>query len=215
MFEGGNSLRLRGICTGCNIVLVLAGIALIFAPTLTEILAYDRQAILSGELWRLWTGHLVHYGLRHALIDVGVLALVIVLSWRETGAVFTALTLLLGMPLIALGLLLCVPGLHEYRGASGIDILLAVALGVRIWRDETMQASGSRPGVRSGLSLLGLFLILKIMLEALGMTIGVSDLPAGIRVVWEAHALGAVIGVLLAWVWGFGLSFAPGIFRSS
>ena len=36
-------------------------------------LAFDRQAILAGQVWRLWSGHLVHYSLHHALLDSSVL----------------------------------------------------------------------------------------------------------------------------------------------
>ncbi len=201
MSHSNSSHWLRGLCAGFNVALILAALALIFTPALTELLAYDRQAILSGELWRLWTGHLVHYGLRHALTDVGVLCLVIALSWRETNMVFTAFALWLGMPLISLGLLLSVPSLYEYRGASGIDILLAVALGVRIWRLETDSSLSWRSGIKPGLLLLAVLVILKTLLEAIGISSGISGLPPGIRVVWEAHLIGIVLGSGIGWFW--------------
>ena len=56
--------------------MVLAGVCLALAlatavvpETLLASLEYNRTAILAGELWRLWTGHLVHFSAEHAIMD--------------------------------------------------------------------------------------------------------------------------------------------------
>ncbi|WP_130471861.1 hypothetical protein [Candidatus Magnetaquicoccus inordinatus] len=33
-------------------------------------LSYQRQDLLNGEWWRLWSGHFVHYSPQHALQDI-------------------------------------------------------------------------------------------------------------------------------------------------
>ena len=40
-------------------------------------LVYDRTALVHGELWRLWTGHLVHFSNSHLLLDTFVSAIVL------------------------------------------------------------------------------------------------------------------------------------------
>src|SRR5437879_3621065 len=109
-------------------VIVVAA-CLLLAPTpasLIEHLSGDRGAILQGELWRLWTGHLVHFSLRHALIDSMTLLLIGTLAESEFGSRRVALSLLVGAPLISIGMLLASPT-QNYRGASCIAVMLATA----------------------------------------------------------------------------------------
>ncbi|HEX3729437.1 MAG TPA: rhomboid family intramembrane serine protease [Opitutaceae bacterium] len=35
-------------------------------------LIYDRSAVARGEWWRIWTGHLVHFGWPHFVADTGL-----------------------------------------------------------------------------------------------------------------------------------------------
>ena len=44
-------------------------------PRFSDLLVYDRQAILSGELWRLLTAPLVHFSASHLFWDVVVFSL--------------------------------------------------------------------------------------------------------------------------------------------
>jgi len=45
------------------------------APRWASWLIYDRSAILSGQLWRMWTGHWVHFSTNHLVCDVTALGL--------------------------------------------------------------------------------------------------------------------------------------------
>jgi len=149
-------------------------------------LAYDRQAILAGEIWRLWTGHLVHFTTQQAILDASILLLAGVLTEVDLGWRRFARLLLIGMPAISLGLLLLVPGLAEYRGASGVAMMLSVTAVAILWsiRQET----------RTALLLLGICFALKTLLDALGLATDFSGLPEDISVAWQAHVLGAGIG---------------------
>ena len=61
--------------------LILVGLCLaLLLPTLGGeaarlALRYDRAALAAGELWRLFTAHVVHLNLRHALVNILGLAL--------------------------------------------------------------------------------------------------------------------------------------------
>jgi rhomboid family GlyGly-CTERM serine protease len=152
-------------------------------------LAFDRQAIMAGEIWRLWTGHLVHFSPTQLLLDVGTLLAVGWLAERQWGTRFTAIVVLLGMPALSASLLLAAPQLVQYRGVSGIVMLLAVAAATQVW--------ASHPGARAGLVVLGAVLLIKTFLDGLGMQ-ALGSLPAGVSVAWQAHLAGAAIGWMAA-----------------
>ncbi|WP_373987630.1 rhombosortase [Duganella sp. BuS-21] len=157
----------------------------------SELLEYDRHAILAGEVWRLWSCHLVHYSAQHALIDfataaaAGAVALP-ALGWRRL-----CLILALTAPLIATGLLLLAPDCLYYRGASGLAVLLVVLAAGTLWPRAC-------PRARVALVLLGAALAAKIAAEALGYAAGWSDLPSDVVVVWQSHLIGAILGAILA-----------------
>lgn len=148
--------------------------------------AYDRQAILAGEVWRLWTGHLVHFTAQQTLLDVGILLLAGMLTEAELGRRPVGRLLVIGMPAISLGLLLLVPELAEYRGASALSMMLSVSAVAALWR--------SRPAARTALLLLSIGFALKTLLDALGFATDFSGLPEDVNVAWPAHVLGAGIG---------------------
>jgi rhomboid family GlyGly-CTERM serine protease len=153
-------------------------------------LAFDRDAILAGEAWRLWSGHLVHFSRQQLGLDVGTLVLAGTLAERQFGTRATAWVLALAMPVLSLGLLVLVPGLAEYRGASGVAILLALWGGTGVWYRS--------PHLRSVLGALGLGLLTKIVLDAAGLLPRTVVLPEGVVVAWQAHLLGAFIGLACA-----------------
>jgi rhomboid family GlyGly-CTERM serine protease len=152
-------------------------------------LEYRRDAILAGEVWRLWSGHLVHYSATHAVLDgLTCLILASTLHWAgEAGSVLRRLAVV--APMISLLLLLCVPAMAIYRGASGLAMALAAVLGLSLWRTQ--------PGWRPALLLLALALSAKLAADALGIFARPSSLPAGIRLAWQVHAAGFVCGLLV------------------
>lgn len=171
--------------------MIVVAACLLFAlvpALLIEFLSGDRSAILRGELWRLWSGHLVHFSLRHALIDSATLLVIGTIAEVEFGSRSTALSLLVGAPLISIGTLLASPALFDYRGASCIAVALATAIGLSWWR--------SRPTSRPVLAILVLCLVAKIGFDAIGMSVTLSALPDGVRVAWQAHLLSGVLGGL-------------------
>lgn len=153
-------------------------------------LAYDRGAILSGELWRLWSGHFVHFSLPQALADALVLFAMGALAEPIVGTRRLVLALALGAPLISLGLLAAAPALAEYRGASGIGVMLAVAAGGLLWHASARW--------KAAIALLAAAFAAKTLCEASGVSFDATTLPDGVAVAWQAHALGALLGALVA-----------------
>lgn len=170
-------------------LLALACLAAGFT-SLAPLLAYDRAALLAGEIWRLWTGHLVHFSAQQLFVDLSALLLAGWLVERERGTRFTAGLVLLGMPAISIALLLASPQLHAYRGISGVVMLLALAAATSMW--------SARPGARPALLLLGSALALKTAVDAAGVVPELSSLPPDVRVAWQAHVAGAAFGWLAA-----------------
>jgi rhomboid family GlyGly-CTERM serine protease len=149
-------------------------------------LAFDRQAIFAGEVWRLWSGHLVHFSFQQLFLDVSTLLLAGAVAEKEFGLPFVTKVLIFGMPAISIGLLLVAPELAYYRGSSSVVMLLAFVAGAAFW--------SRKPRLRAILFMLGLLVGIKAVLDAAGLALDMSGLPAGVQVAWQAHVLGAGIG---------------------
>jgi rhomboid family GlyGly-CTERM serine protease len=178
---------------GAPVTLAVGAICLLLACTGEPVaagLAWERGAILHGELWRLWTGHLVHFSASHAGADGLAMVALGLLAEPLIGSRRYARVLAGGAFAISLGLLALAPGLHEFRGASGLAVLSAVLGGVLAWRRY--------PASRPMLCCAALALASKTLWEAFAHTAAFTDLPAGVEVAWQAHLLGALLGVLAA-----------------
>jgi rhomboid family GlyGly-CTERM serine protease len=155
---------------------------------ITAHLAYDREAVFNGELWRLWTAHLVHFSWQHAVNDALVLFVATMLAQRLAGPRTVWYTLAIGAPAISLGLLLAVPEMSEYRGASGLAVMMSVVCGGLLW-------PAASNGIRLLLAIAGCGLAAKLVADAMGVSITLAGLPPGVAVAWQAHAFGACCAV--------------------
>jgi rhomboid family GlyGly-CTERM serine protease len=176
------------------VTLALVGLCLLLAcagEPVTRHLAWDRGALLDGQLWRLWTGHLVHFGASHALADALALGAAGVLVEPWMGSRRYACGLFVSAALVSVALL-PMSALDEYRGASSMAMLAAAM--------ACVLAGRRHPALRLPLAAAALALGVKTLYEALGHPGLPSSLPAGIAVAWQAHALGAALGVALAYI---------------
>jgi rhomboid family GlyGly-CTERM serine protease len=117
--------------------LALATVALVFQfiPGWRDHLLYDRAAIAGGDWWRIWTGHLVHFGWPHFIADAG---LFLILGWllaaQHPGFTRTALVV---MPaFISATLYWLDPGMSRYGGLSAINLGLLLYLALQGWRRD-------------------------------------------------------------------------------
>lgn len=158
-------------------------------PGVFESMLLERAAVLSGEFWRLWTGHLAHASGSHlawsllAFVLLGVRVEPLLGSRYPTFLAACAAA-------VGLGVLAFLPGLQRYCGLSGVDTALYAYL---------LLADGAR-GRREGDSLL--FGASAVCVVALAGKIGFEYATGGalfaaipgLEPVPAAHLLGALAG---------------------
>ncbi len=168
-------------------------LALIVAsqPTLAPKLLYERAAILNGEYWRLWTGHLVHFGQSHLFWNLTIFALAS--CWAERLAPARARLLLALAPgVIGLALLALDPALRTYGGLSGVA---AAQLAFLAFTQLALNPANG-PGAASDRwfwrAVLAL-LLLKIAVEFAADQPFFARFASGVRSVPLAHLAGFLV----------------------
>lgn len=169
------------------VLALLASLALV-SDSVTEWLIYDRALIFKGEIWRMWTGHVVHFGSSHFIWNLAVF--VPSGCWLERLWPVRTRWFYLACPLvISLALLWLDPSLVRYAGLSGLATGMLVLLAGR--------QLGRRKQEPAWFWLSVLILVAaKIVLELFtGTPLLVSGF-ADVRTVPLAHIFGAVCGVV-------------------
>lgn len=149
-------------------------------------LRYDRVAILSGQVWRIFTGNFVHLGWGHVGEDLAGYVLLWLLledvlpNWRCPALIAA------GSVGVGLGLLAADPSLRWYVGISG-------ALNT-LWVVGAMRLMTRRDWLGW---VLGIFLVLKIAYEQTLGPLPWSVATTGGPVVVDAHLWGAITGAVI------------------
>jgi len=154
------------------------------------VLRYERSAVLSGEAWRLVTGHLVHADMVHLGWNaLGVLIVAFLFardySWRQWLVI-----LWVSIATTDLGFLLLEPRLEWYVGFSGVLHGL-MAAGLVAWLRTSRDAITW--------IVTGLFAA-KLAWEHFAGPLPFTAASLEVPVVHEAHTYGA-IGGALAGLW--------------
>lgn len=114
---------------------ILAVLALVIQlnPTWRDTLIYQRDEI--GQFWRLWTGHWVHFGWPHFVVDVG---LFLILGWMlEHRYPRLAVSSLVLMPLfISLVIYFFDSHMHRYAGLSALNLGLLLIIALQGWQRD-------------------------------------------------------------------------------
>ena len=153
-------------------------------------LQYGRDEIRQGQLWRLFSGHLVHLTWTHLMMNIAGLALIWALFqhlFRLGGwIVITSINALA----VSIGLLLFNPEVAWYVGLSGIlHGMFSAGLIASI-----------RVGNRMEILLLMGFIAKLAWEQTVGPTPGSEQLAGG-RVLVDAHLYGAIFGAVSAAFW--------------
>ena len=148
-----------------------------------DLLAYDRAALGTGQVWRLLTAHFVHLGWTHLVLNLAGLALV---AWI-VGSVFGWLRWVyisfVSIAAIDAGLWLFNSSLDWYVGLSGLlHGLLAAGLLPRLLRRDRESI------------VLAVFVVAKLAWEQISGPLPGSEI---LPVIVDAHLYG-VLGGLLA-----------------
>jgi len=148
---------------------------------LGELLQYDRAAILHGEVWRLLTGHFVHWTPAHLAWDLLAFLILGAICLRRRW-LFASVVIATALTVSTFLLVFC-PEVAMYRGLSSIDSAL--------WMWAVFIIGERRVGL--ALTLLSLF-IGKVMIESAGAALFVGD----ITILPVVHLLGAAVGFCAA-----------------
>lgn len=169
-------------------ILVASGGLIYLLPWAAEHLIYDRPAILSGEVWRLVTGHWIHYSDSHLAYNLTALAIIgAIIELRESHHFF--LVCVLSALMIGIALLIFRPDLHYYAGASGV-VTASLVYGAL----SGLSVSGSW---RAVCLMVLVLLVGKITLELVRPGPSLVGVTGDFVVVPLSHAVGAFSGLLV------------------
>lgn len=165
-----------------------AGVAFVW-PGLADRLIYDRADIFAGQVWRMWTGHLVHFNPSHLLWDLAVF--LPAGAWLERTSPRLARWFYVLTPLaISAMLLLGEPTLGFYAGLSGLATGVLVLLALVQLRRDTAGPRWFWPGVL-------LLVAAKIVTELWTHAPLAARFDCGVRTVPLAH-IGGIACALVA-----------------
>lgn len=110
-----------------SLSVVLLSLLSYFCTPVWNAFVFRRDAILSGDVWRLITGHFAHFSLEHLAYNItafAVLGIIIERHYRTNLAVL----LLALTTIISATLLMATPDLAVYGGLSGVNFGLVTFL---------------------------------------------------------------------------------------
>jgi rhomboid family GlyGly-CTERM serine protease len=170
-----------------TLVLAAAALAVAAMPQVAGLLRLDRTAVFDGEIWRLWTGHLVHGSAQHLAWNVAALVGLGLLFERALGRHFTWLVFV-GGALVGGGVLALQPDVETYLGLSGV--LNTIWVG-----GAAIAARGERGSMRMVYLAAVVAGLAKIVFEAwTGNSIFTDPDALGGQPLVLAHALGSLAG---------------------
>ncbi|MDH3400337.1 MAG: rhombosortase [Chromatiales bacterium] len=170
------------------LALVLAGLCLALqagGENAQELFQFQREGLAQGQLWRLFTGHFIHLGWPHALMNLAALGLLVYLLADGLEAASLLGLIVASSLAVDAGLWFLQPELEWYVGLSGVLHGLFAGLLILQWFCRRER-------------YLWLILLLSVKLAWEGMT---GPLPmtadlAGGPVITIAHLYGALGGLL-------------------
>lgn len=178
-----------------GIVLLCAGLALLDGQN-QSVLPYNRSALESGEVWRAFTGHFIHLGWSHYILNMsGLLAV-----WFVYGSVMRNrawLTCFISLAvMISTAFYIFNPDLTQYVGLSGVlyGVLTIAALNVLFDKNIRDQSKFFYFG-----SLIVLaYVVFRISYEQIYGQIDFSTKATGGNVIVDAHLYGLIFGVIIS-----------------
>lgn len=173
-----------------TVLLALLAAAALQIDAVSRWLIYDRSLILQGEVWRAWTGHVVHFGRSHFIWNLAVFVPAGVWSERLwpvlTRWFYVSCPLVISVALLGLD-----PTLDRYAGLSGLATGLLVLLALLQLGRRNEEPAWFWISV---LVLVGAKIGTELFTGAPVFVSGFGD----IRTVPAAHIFGALCGISFA-----------------
>ncbi len=169
------------------VLVAVIGILALLGETVQLLLRYERDSVMSGELWRLLTAHLVHLSVSHAALNLTGLVMVGVLFFAELKLSRWLLVTLISAAAVDIGYLLDT-SVQWYVGLSGV-LHGIVFVGGLCW---------AKRGLWEGY-VFAVFVAAKLIWEQTSGALPVSTELTGGPVAVDSHLYG-VIGAGLAYL---------------
>lgn len=149
-------------------------------------LLYQRESILAGEAWRLWTGNFVHTNINHLALNLAGFWVFLLLCGQNLHLKFLIFSIIFCAFIVGTGLFLLNPQIIWYAGFSGIQYGLFLAGGI-VLIIEGDKIYGSA---------LLILVIGKMLMDAFTPTEQLSQSLIEAPVIHQAHWHGAVAGTI-------------------
>ena len=153
-------------------------------------LSFNRTLIAHHELWRLISGGLVHANFSHLLLNILGLFCLLVLYDNQISVHTWCVTSLAFVTIINCVLYLFLPSTEFYFGFSAALHGLFVWYSIIEWREKRIWFP----------LVVLLVLIGKLSMDTM-LTDSLSSQIIGMRVHWQSHWIGAVLGALLSFIY--------------
>ncbi len=168
-------------------VIAVAGLLALGGDDIRQLLRFDRAGLADGELWRLVSGHFVHLGSSHWLLNAAGMVLIALLVAGEFRPFAWLAISVAGIAGIGAGLWFLNPELGWYVGLSGL-LHAWLAAGI-----VGLIANGRPDGWPLAILVIG-----KLVFEQWSGPLPGSAEAAGGPVVVDAHLYGALAGATAA-----------------
>lgn len=132
MLHTRESNALRGKCTNTCVIAIVFTVLLPLLQFFHDQLLYQRYLITAGEVWRLWTGNVVHTNHWHLLLNLAGLWLLVFIAPSPERKRIQLLHIVWLATCVGAGLWFMSTGVIWYMGFSGILYGLFILSGIRL-----------------------------------------------------------------------------------
>ena len=160
------------------LVIVILSAMITASTGLSSLASLDISLVMSGELWRLFTGHLTHLTWRHYALNAPVFYIVYSVYKRNTSGLSSIYLMIFSA--ITVSATVVVMGIHQvYGGLSGLSCAALSSLLLKMILDAPRRI----------LPYILVFAFLVYLLFFQGNA-------SGINVATEAHVAGTISGIV-------------------
>ncbi len=146
-----------------------------------NLLIYQREEIIQGEVWRVLTGQLLHLSIEHYIYNIVAFLLLYIIAFQLHSKRIFWLSVIWCNITTGIAIFFLLPNIIWYAGASGFLHGVALVMIIQLIKQHRFF----------GLLFL-LLLIIKLVYEQVFGTIG----QFGFNVIVDVHLIGFIFGAL-------------------